>query len=92
MIEITTYTLSTDGLESNDWRSAVTIKIDGIEDDPVILTFHDGEPEDNSLGRNFADVMLIPNLIASVIEKGSVISSIITYDVEVDSIDQMPSK
>ena len=45
--------------EKNDWRDALLIFID----DKVVFSAIDGEPEDNSLGRNFNDCHSITDLI-----------------------------
>lgn len=45
--------------EKNDWRDALLIFID----DKLVFSAIDGEPEDNSLGRNFNDCLSITDLI-----------------------------
>jgi hypothetical protein len=45
-----------------DGRSAVLVKKDGGQ----AMLFADGEPEDNSLGRNFNDIFMLPSLLEEV--------------------------
>lgn len=49
-----------------DYRDFVCIKIDG----KIVASFADGEPEDNSLGRNFNDVHKIGELMKLAFEAG----------------------
>jgi len=45
--------------DSEDCSASFSIKING----ELVASFHDGEPEDNNLMRNFNDIYLISNLI-----------------------------
>lgn len=57
-MKITVTTLSEEGLEANYWRDSMK-----IESPKHTLYFHDGELEDNSIGRNFQDVHTIADLM-----------------------------
>ncbi len=46
--------------------SSMKIKID----DKQVFAVHDGEPEDNTLGRNFNDCYSIPKLLQQAYEAG----------------------
>ena len=45
-----------------DYRRFVTIYIDGKE----VFSVCDGEPEDNTLGRNFNDVFKLPEIFKQI--------------------------
>lgn len=45
-----------------DYTNAITFKLT-TNKEVLDLKFHDGEPEDNFLSRNFNDIYLIRNLI-----------------------------
>lgn len=50
----------------DDWRYDYTLEIDG----KVEFDVYDGEPEDNSLMRNFNDCVKIPDLLKRAYEAG----------------------
>ena len=52
--------------ELNDCRSHVEISVDG----EVKVDCYDGEPEDNTLCRNFADIYSIPELMEMAYNAG----------------------
>lgn len=54
------------GFESN-WDFVESVD---IVSDKNSLSFHDGEPEDNNLGRNFSDVYSIVELVKEAYEAG----------------------
>ena len=56
---ITQVSLTEEEMERRDYRDAITIKINGS----IALQFHDGEPEDNTMGRNFNDIYSIINVL-----------------------------
>lgn len=58
-MEIEVIRRSEEQLEEYDYQYALIIKIDGKE----VLSCFDGEPEDNSLCRNFNDVFSVPTLL-----------------------------
>lgn len=45
-------------------REALVIRVNGKD----FMSFYDGEPEDNTLSRNFSDIFRIEELINNVIE------------------------
>ena len=51
-MQVKVITLSEKGFEDNEWQGWIKIVVDGER----ALSFSDGEPEDNNLGRNFNDV------------------------------------
>jgi hypothetical protein len=57
---------SDEALETRDYRDCFEIEIDG----KTAFSAYDGEPEDNSLGRNFSSVYSIPNLMQRAYEAG----------------------
>ena len=64
--KITCGTRNIDELEAHDYRERVLIKIN----DEVVFDVADGEPEDNSLGRDFSDCHSILSLLERVYEMG----------------------
>lgn len=50
----------------DEWRNGLWILIDG----KTVFSAHDGEPEDNTLGRNFNDCWSIPKLLKLAYEAG----------------------
>jgi hypothetical protein len=54
-------------VEECDYRNAHQIIVEGSD---LKLTFCDGEPEDNSLCRNFGDVYSIRKLVQAAYEAG----------------------
>jgi hypothetical protein len=71
---------------NDDWREFLTITIDG----KTVFSAHDGEPEDNSLCRNFSNCKHIPSLLKLAYEAG--IKDALTrghdFSVEVTSIEE----
>jgi hypothetical protein len=57
---------SPERLEDYDYREALEIHVDGVK----TMSFHDGEPEDASLARDFGDVYSIPALLKKAYEAG----------------------
>ena len=57
--------------QSDDWEMGESVEID-VEVDGVKLSldFHDGEPEDNSLSRNFCDVHSIVSALEVAYDAG----------------------
>lgn len=53
-------------LEDYDYRDRIQISIDG----KVVLDVHDGEPEDNTLGRNFSGCYGIDDMLKQAYEAG----------------------
>ena len=49
-----------------DYRGFLSVKIDG----KVVMSFCDGEPEDNCLGRNFNDIQKVGDLLKLAHEAG----------------------
>jgi len=52
--------------DEENWTSSLSIEINGEEK----FSVHDGEPEDNSLGRNFSSCYGIPSLLKAAYEAG----------------------
>jgi len=63
---VTTLTRDEKYLDEYDYRDFLTVSIDG----KVMMSVHDGEPEDNSLGRNFSEVHNVVKLIRMAHEAG----------------------
>ena len=59
-------TPSDETLKERDYRVYLEIEIEGKES----LSFYDGEPEDNSLSRNFNDVYKITDLLRRAHDAG----------------------
>jgi len=58
--------LSDKAIERRDYSEELTIKVNGKK----IIDFYDGEPEDNTLARNFNDAYKIGGLIRMAYEAG----------------------
>jgi len=58
-MKITVLTRSDEQLDEYDYREAFAMQVD----DEKVFSVHDGEPEDNSLSRNFSSVYSIPSLL-----------------------------
>jgi len=65
-MKITEITLTEQQLKDRDYSDRYEIKIDGIS----VFAVADGEPEDNTLSRNFNDVYKIQEIIEIVYEAG----------------------
>lgn len=59
-------TRSEEDLEDYDYRDRLEIKVDGKS----VIDVHDGEPEDNTLGRNFSGCYAIADLLKQAYEAG----------------------
>lgn len=59
-------TLTDNGLENHDYRELFAIEIDGKKEFCAV----DGEPEDNTLSRNFNNVRLIGQLMEKAYNAG----------------------
>lgn len=60
---------TSEGNDSNDWRYGYNVLM--VSQDPSVeINFHDGEPEDASLGRDFSDVYKIPDMLKKAYEAG----------------------
>ena len=64
---VTIKTPNDEQLAANDYRGSLTIEIDGKR----VASFWDGEPEDNTISRNFNDVHAIPSIITQAYEAGA---------------------
>jgi hypothetical protein len=62
----------------DDYRQSFEIEVDG----KIALSFTDGEPEDNCLGRNFNDCYSIPDLLKKVWEAGKRQEEFVVEEVE----------
>lgn len=58
--------LSEDTLEKNDYQDMYEIEVNG----DTICHFSDGEPEDNTISRNFNDIYNIKKLIQMAFDAG----------------------
>lgn len=65
-MEVTIKSLSESQIEENDYQDRVDIEVNGKR----VVSFSDGEPEDNTLGRNFRGVYNIPDLMKQANEAG----------------------
>ena len=81
-MKITITRLTEKGLENRDYRAVVKIS---VEDEPT-LEFFDGEPEDNTLSRNFNDVYQIGDLLNKVYQAGGLDEGFELNEIEVDEI------
>lgn len=52
-----------EGDDSNDWRQVYKVEAVDDQGSRVALSFHDGEPEDANIARDFNDVLSIPDII-----------------------------
>jgi hypothetical protein len=65
-MKITLKTRNEEQLEERDYRDCIKILIDGEE----VFCVYDGEREDNSLSRNFANCYSIPCLLEKAYQAG----------------------
>lgn len=65
-MKVLVITRSEEEVERCDYRDAYEIKINGKR----VFKARDGEPEDNSLGRDFSDIYNIPDLMKIAYEAG----------------------
>jgi hypothetical protein len=71
--------ITTSETDEESFTSSVKIELK-TNDKNMILSFYDGEPEDNNLGRNFNDVYLISEALQLAYEAGKRGEPIITTD------------
>ena len=76
------YSLSEEAVENRDYRSALKIEVNNKNTFEV----YDGEPEDNSLGRNFSACWDIEKLMKMAYEAGE---SGEEYTVEYFEVDEL---
>ena len=79
-MKVTIATLTPEALEERDFMDALSISVDGKE----MINLSDGEPEDNTLSRNFNDVFEIPELLKLVWEAGKSGDDLVIEEIEVD--------
>jgi len=65
-MKVEEFSLTEKELDNRDGRDAMVIKINGTK----VFSVHDGEPEDNTLSRNFNDCWSIVKLIRQAYEAG----------------------
>lgn len=65
-MEIKIYTRSESAKAENEYDDRVVIEIDGEQ----MFDVHDGEVEDNDLGRNFSDVYSIDKMLIKAHQAG----------------------
>ena len=65
-MKVEEFSLTEQELEANDYYDVLYIKID----DKKVFSAYDGEPEDNTLGRNFNDCYNIINLLQLAYDAG----------------------
>jgi hypothetical protein len=65
-MKVKVITRAEEALEDCDYRDAMEVHIDGKR----VISAYDGEPEDNSLGRNFNDFFGIGTLLKQAFEAG----------------------
>lgn len=65
-MKIATITLTDKAIEDRDYRDIFAIEIDGER----VFEVWDGEPEDNTLVRNFSSIYSIPKLLQSAYDAG----------------------
>ncbi len=70
--------------DKNDYRDGLIIQIDG----KTVFSAFDGEPEDNTLGRNFSDCYSIVDLMEQAFEASTNRESlnIAVHDVDWDEL------
>jgi len=61
---------SREGDDDSDWRAAYSVLVIGDTTQSIETSFHDGEPEDAMLFRDFNDVYKIPDIIKAAHEAG----------------------
>ena len=82
-MNITTITLTDEGQASRDYRGMYAIEVDG----KTIFEVWDGEPEDNSINRNFNDILSIPKLLQAAYDAGKRGEELSFESIEVDDYD-----
>ena len=70
-----------------EYRDGISIKLE-TNSEKSHLKFLDGEPEDNSLSRNFNDVYSIPDLLIQAYEAGKSGEELRLSNITVDSINE----
>ncbi len=65
-MKMTIFTLNEKGLENRDYLDIYAIELDGEK----VFQVADGEPEDNTLCRNFSDVFGLETLLTRIYELG----------------------
>jgi hypothetical protein len=63
---VTTTTRDEKFLDDYDYRDFLAVSVNGN----TVMSVHDGEPEDNNLGRNFSEVHNVVKLIRLAHEAG----------------------
>ncbi len=81
-MKIETISLSSEGIVKNDFQSILQIKFD----DKEMFYVHDGEPEDNNLGRNFNACVKIPEMLKIVYDAGKEGREVTFVNTKVDEI------
>ena len=81
-MKVEVLTLTEEGLEERDFSDALIIKVDGEK----IFKFFDGEPEDNTLSRNFNDVFNIVAVIKKAYEAGKEGEELVVESKEVNDV------
>jgi len=67
---IKTKSLTEKGLEERDYADAMEIVIENDKGKSMRFSVADGDPEDNNLGRNFADCYSIEDMLKFAFEAG----------------------
>ena len=62
--------LTTKYTQLNNYRDKITILLENNKGEQLDLRFCDGEPEDNTLSRNFGDCYIITDLVRMAYEAG----------------------
>ena len=76
-------TLSQDAVAKNDYRDEVAVMVNGKK----IMHFRDGgEPEDNSLGRDWSDIYMIKSLVKEMIAMAAIGEEIQFEESEVEEL------
>lgn len=78
VIKVVTTTRSEALMEEYDYRDNIEITVDGA----IKFGVHDGEPEDNNMGRNFSDCYAISALMQNMYELGKAGVQVEFEDVE----------
>ena len=79
-MKITVTRLTEEAKKDRDERDGFAIDIDG----KCVFSAWDGEPEDNSLARNFNDCLKIPDILKMVFERGKTGE---TFEIEYQKLD-----
>ena len=69
-------------LEKYDYREALEIEVNG----KPVMSFHDGEAEDNTISRNFSDILGISDLVQKVYDAGKKGEVLTIIEVESEDI------